>query len=390
MTAESDYTEALDWLFRQTRSGRERSPGVMAAAITELELRRPRQVVHVVGTNGKGTVSSMIAAGMQTAGTRSGLFISPHVEDFRERISVDGRLVGREEVVSFVQKVREGDGPADLAFFEYCLALALDHFCRQGADFAVLEAGVGARHDATLAVGNTVLTVVTSIALDHTQTLGETVSLITADKAAAIRPGVPVVTAEHGPARQVLEMVALEAGSRFYHPDTRPDLFRVGQAASGTGTRALNQRLAAAALRVLGAGEAEVEAGISLRALPGRGERFEIQGRQVLLDGAHDPAAAAALTRGLQPGYTLIYGGLGRKQREATCAVLAERAGPVISTAVQPEDPLQFSGARLIADNRAALQAALAATRPGGLIVIAGSLYLAGSMRPLLSELAVA
>ncbi len=387
MTTESEYSQALEWLFGQTRSGRERSPAVMAAAIRQLGLQLPRRVAHVVGTNGKGTVSSMIAAGMQATGITAGLFISPHVEDFRERMSVDGQLIGRDEVVQFVQRMRAADDLPDLAFFEYSLALALEHFSRKGAHFVALEAGVGARHDATMAVGNTALTVVTSIALDHTQTLGDTVSLIAADKAAAIRPGVPVVTAEQGEAREVIEAVAAEAGSPLHHPDTHPELFSVPADVLSQGTRAFNQRLAAAGLRVLGADEAAVRSGVSRRALPGRGERFLVSGRQVLLDGAHDPAAARALVQGLEPGYTLIYGGLGRKQRQATCAVLAEGAAHVISTAVQPEEALAFEGARLISDNREALEAALATAGPGGLVVIAGSLYLAGSMRPLLSVL---
>lgn len=388
MTAESDYQRALEWLFRQTRSGRERSPAVMGAALKQLGLLSPQQVVHVVGTNGKGTVSSMIAAGMQAGGTRSGLFISPHVEDFRERISMDGQLIGSEEVVRFVERMRAGSGLPGLAFFEYSLALALEHFNRNGADFVALEAGVGARNDATMAVENVILTVVTSIALDHTQTLGDTVSLIAADKSAAIRPGVPVVTAEHGAARQVLEEAAAGAGSPFYHPADHAELFTISEENSSHGTRGLNQRLAAAALRVLGAGEAAVKAGISLPALPGRGELFHIEGRRVLLDGAHDPAAAQALVSGLETGYTLLYGGLGRKQREATCSVLAAKAGHVISTTVQPETALQFPDAQVISDNREALEAALEAAGPDGLVVVAGSLYLAGSMRPLLSELA--
>lgn len=388
MTVAAGYPAALSWLFSRTRQGADRSPARMAALMTELGLTPPLAVAHVVGTNGKGTVSAMIAAGMQAAGTRTGLFISPHVEEFRERISVAGRQISEAEVTAFVQRVQPGAGERDAAFFEYVLALALEHFAAERVGFVALEAGVGASNDATLAVGNTVLTVITSIALDHTQTLGDTVTLIAAEKAAAIVPGAPVVTAATGEVLDVIRARAHHTGSELIVPATHAGLFELPDGTAAGGTRQLNQRLAAAALRRLGVSEAAVASGVTRPPLPARGERFWVRGTEVVLDGAHDPAAAAALTAGLPAGYVLVYGGLGRKQREATCAELAEDAAAVFSTAVAPEEPLRPEGATVIPDNRAALEAALEAAGPGGVVVIAGSLYLAGSMRPLLLQLA--
>lgn len=380
------YAEALDWLFVRTRAGRERSVTRMARLIGQLQLTVPPKVAHVVGTNGKGTVSAMLAAGLQAQGETTGLFISPHVTDYRERISVNGRQIPEREVTQFVTELH-GTVAAEAAFFELTLALALRHFAERQVSFLVLEAGVGARNDATSAVGNTVLTVVTSIAADHQETLGTTIAEITADKAAAIRPGQPLVTANQGEALRVLRRTALEQGSPLYHPADDPRLFSVPAGLRAQGTRAENQRLAAAALRLLGASEEAVAAGVSRPALPGRGERFRIRGRTVLLDGAHDPAAARALVAGLEPGYVLLYAGLGRKQRLLTCRQLASGAASVISTDVAGHEPLDWPGAQVIKGSHAAFTAALALTPPAGLLVIAGSLYLAGELRPLLSEL---
>lgn len=388
MTVAAGYPAALDWLFSRTRHGAGRSPARMAALLAELGLQPPPAVAHVVGTNGKGTVSAMLAAGLQAAGTRTGLFISPHVEEFRERITVNGRQVSEAEVTAFVQRIQPDADLRDAAFFEYTLALALQHFAAEHVGFVVLEAGVGARNDATLAVGNTVLTVMTSIALDHTQTLGESVELIAAEKAAAIVPGAPVVTAATGSVLEVIRAAAGQTGSELVVPATHRELFQVPPGSGAAGTRLLNQQLAAAGLRLLGVSEEAVRAGVSRPPLPARGERFRVLGTEVVLDGAHDPAAAAALVEDLPAGYVLVYGGLGRKQREATCSVLARNASMVISTAVEPEDPLEPASATVIRDNRAAIEAALEAAGPAGLVVIAGSLYLAGSMRPLLLQLA--
>lgn len=388
MTTRTAYAEALQWLFARTRSGRERSPEHMLSLMSALNLARPPRVAHVVGTNGKGTVSSMIAEGMQATGQTVGLFVSPHVEDYRERISVNGELIAEHEVTEFVEQVRSGNtGNDNHAFFELTLALALAHFERRSVDFVALEAGVGARHDATMAVGNTVLTVVSSIALDHTETLGASVRTITADKAAAIRPGIPAVTAVTGEALEVLQETAASGGSPLFHPAGNEELFSLPAEDQATGARLANQRLAAAALRLLGADEAAVTRGISRPALPGRAETFIVRDTRVLLDGAHDPAAAAVLVSGLEQGYTLLYGGLGRKNRLGTAEVLAAKAGQVISTSVPPDDPLDWPSARINADPEQALEEALRVTPEGGLVLIAGSLYLAGRLRPLLREL---
>lgn len=383
------YAEALDWLFLQTRAGRERSPERMAQLMNDYGLLSPARIVHVVGTNGKGTVSAMIEAGLTYSGLRTGLFISPHVEDYRERISVSGERISAGEVSRFVQQLQHK--PVDAAFFELSLLLALRHFQARQVETLVLEAGVGARNDATLALGNTVLTVISSISLDHTTTLGDTLALIAEDKSAAIRPRVPVVTAESGEVLEVIARTALEMDSPLHHPTTHPELFEVPASSASPGTRGRNQALAAASLRLLGVGtDGVLQAGTGRPPLPGRGEWFNVSGRQVLLDGAHDPSAAAELVRPLAAGYTLLYAGLGRKQRQETLSVLAGKARAVFLTELGQDGTAEWTGASIVSDNRAALEAALAATEAGGTLLISGSLYLAGSLRPSILELAQA
>ncbi len=370
--------EFLSWLYARTRAGAARSLQPMRRLIEELQLQVPASVAHVAGTNGKGSVTSMIAAGVSHSGVVTGRFTSPHVETFNERIAVDGRLISDGELMELAPLLY-GAGEPVPSFFELVLALALLHFERRGVGFLALEAGVGALNDATSALGNTVVTVLTSMALDHQETLGEDLASIVRDKSAAIRPGRPVVTAETGVALQVIADVAAAAGSRLVHPDTDPELFALD--APDAGVRGINQRLAAAALRVLELPEDSVTAGVSSPPLPGRAEKYMVDGIPVLLDGAHDPAAARALAESQAESYTLIFASLARKQYGATLEALSARAAEVILTTVAGES---VPGA---VSQEEALDRAIRAGRP---VVIAGSLYLAGEYRPLLRKSAEA
>lgn len=393
---ETEYQNALQWLFTRTRSGAARAPARMQALLNAVQLSALPKVAHVAGTNGKGTVTHTIAAGLNAAGIRTGRFISPHVQDFSERIEVAGVPISHAEVTAAIHRYQQLPLQPAPAFFELTLALALEHFQQQQVEFAAIEAGIGARNDATIALGNTVITVLTSIALDHTDVLGSTISEITRDKAGAIRSGVPVVTAEEGEALVVIREISEKLGSPLLHPRLQPELFALPAAAwlpAQGSTRWLNLRLAAAALRQLGVNEEAVLEALQAPPLPGRGELFNIDGVRILLDGAHDPAAAVSLRRSLpafspvsseQQPYTLIFAAQQRKQVLATLEPLAEDANKVILTSVNGQEPLQGTPYERIADPEQALEAALQATPSGGLIVIAGSLYLAGAFRSLL------
>jgi dihydrofolate synthase/folylpolyglutamate synthase len=392
-TLERAYGRSLDWLYRQTRGEAPRDPGRMTALMEALGLGVPARTVHVVGTNGKGTVTAMTAAAASAAGLRSGRFISPHVEDFSERISVDGVPIGREEVVSFVERVRSMKLPHAPAFFELCLALALEHFGRMGVGFAAIEAGVGARRDATMAVGNTCCVALTPIALDHLETLGPGLQDIARDKSAAIRPGVPAASApQTAEVLAVLESAAAAQGTSLEvdHPDSEIFAPPPGLGRQPDPVRLRNQRLACATARLaLAVPDEALLAGLEIAPLPGRGERFLVGDVDVLLDGAHDPAAGAALAERAGREYVLLFGSLRRKQGEATFRALEPQARRAFLTSVgdEPISVAPSPSRTLIEDPREALQEALAACPPGGLLVIGGSLYLAGALRPLLRRL---
>ena len=282
------------------------------------------------------------------------------------------------------------------AFFEWTLALALTAFARARLSWAVVEAGVGGARDATRALTGVRLVVLTNVTPDHLETLGPDLASIARDKAGALRPGIPAVTGARGDALEVVRAEARRRGAPLFIESSGQPLFDLPALSRDLGTtRTANARLAAAALRLLGAPEQAVAAGIAAPPLPGRGERFQIRGCEVLLDGAHDPAAAEALAAGLEPGFVLLFGALARKQAAATLAALERGAAAVVLTeaALGEQPPSVRSGDRFVADPARALDLALAlaardaSRRPDGpppRVVVAGSLYLAGRLRPLL------
>jgi dihydrofolate synthase/folylpolyglutamate synthase len=155
--------------------------------------------VHVAGTNGKGSVSHMTAAVLQGAGSKTGLYTSPHLRDFRERIRIDGETITQEAVIDFAEQHLETMRALRMSFFEATMCMAFDWFARSGVDVAVVEAGLGGRLDSTNILTPQV-SVITNIGLDHQQFLGETIAEIAAEKAGIIKRGVPVVVGEHGEA----------------------------------------------------------------------------------------------------------------------------------------------------------------------------------------------
>jgi len=151
--------------------------------------------IHVAGTNGKGSVSHMIASVLQEAGYSTGLYTSPHLKDFRERIRIDGRMIPKREVTSFIRKHKAVIASMKPSFFEMTVALAFDYFARAGVDIAVIETGLGGRLDSTNII-NPKLSVITNIGHDHADLLGDTLMKIAWEKAGIIKRGAPVVISE--------------------------------------------------------------------------------------------------------------------------------------------------------------------------------------------------
>lgn len=219
-----DYQDTLAYLynsvpmFQQVGSAAYKSGLENTLALDEHFGHPHRQfkTIHIAGTNGKGSCSHTIAAILQSAGYRVGLYTSPHLVDFRERIRVNGTPISKEEVVRFVEQERAFFEPLQPSFFELTTALAFKHFAESKVDVAVIEVGLGGRLDCTNII-TPVLSIITNISLDHTQFLGHTLAEIAAEKAGIIKQNIPVVIGETTPeTRPVFERKAQEVGAPIY------------------------------------------------------------------------------------------------------------------------------------------------------------------------------
>ena len=189
--------------------------------------------IHVGGTNGKGSVSHTLAAVLQKCGYKVGLYTSPHLVDFRERIRVNGEMISENYVVDFVEKERAFFEPLSPSFFEVTTAMAFKYFADQQVDVVVVEVGLGGRMDCTNII-TPLVSVITNISYDHTQFLGDTLSKIASEKAGIIKAGVPVVIGEtHEETRPVFEAKAQETGSKIVFADNNPEILQAVPIAHG-------------------------------------------------------------------------------------------------------------------------------------------------------------
>lgn len=195
--------------------------------------------IHVGGTNGKGSVSHILAAVCQAAGLKTGLYISPHYRDFRERIKVNGNYIPRKAVVEFVVSNRQKIEEIQPSFFELCVAMAFDHFARERVDVAIVEVGLGGRLDSTNII-TPKLSVITNISYDHMNMLGDTLTLIAGEKAGIIKPGVPVVIGEtHPESAPVFREKARSTDSEIIFADQHVEVTPVREIIQERGIRTL-------------------------------------------------------------------------------------------------------------------------------------------------------
>lgn len=177
------------------------------------------RTVHIAGTNGKGSTSNMLASILQEQGMKVGLFTSPHLKDFRERIRINGKMISKREVIDFVRLHQSLFTRIAPSFFEMTAAMAFDHFRKHQVDIAVIEVGLGGRLDSTNVI-KPLLSVITNISFDHTQFLGDTLDKIAAEKAGIIKPGIPVVIGEtQVETQQVFRKKAQEKGTEIVFAD---------------------------------------------------------------------------------------------------------------------------------------------------------------------------
>jgi dihydrofolate synthase / folylpolyglutamate synthase len=371
-------------------------------------------LVQVAGTNGKGSTAAMLAAILKAAGRRVGLYTSPHLVSFRERIRVDGEAIAEDDVADGFDAIATLVARIDATMFEATTALALDHFAREAVDVAVLEVGLGGRLDATT-VGVPAVSVIARIDLDHQEVLGPTLAAIAREKSAIIRSGVAVASAQAPEAAAVLIERAAATGvpllleGRDLSVQVRArdlsgqtlDLAGPGWRLQGVRIPLLgifqpsNALLAAAAAHVLDIGPEAIRAGLARARWPGRFEVLRYRDRQVVLDGAHNPAGARALAASLDEWFdgaamTLIFGALRDKDAAGMLAPLVARARRVILTAssspraAAPDElrahvPAGTGSVETVATPAEALARAECAPRTP-ILCVAGSLSLIGDV----------
>ena len=399
-----NYSDALAWLYATQLTGIKLGLETVHRLLDALAFdSRAVKIFHVAGTNGKGSTCAMLDAVCRAQGYRTGLYTSPHLISFRERIQFDGRPIPEAAVAEGLTHLRalSADWTPPPTFFEFTTALALDWLRRQHTEIIVVETGLGGRLDATNAVTPAV-SVITAIDFDHTAWLGDTLALIAGEKAGIIKPGVPVVSAPQEPeAAEVIARVA-EAQRAPLHVVTTPLPADWPLALAGSHQRAN----AALALDALHAADIETtekarRAGLAQVEWPGRFQRLE-NGR-VVLDGAHNPAAARRLAHTWHEEFgdhhraTVILGVLRDKDIPAICRALEPLAARFLTVPTRnprtasPQElcdalalvaPAGGPGARALPGVAAALDAAREFPEP---ILVTGSFFLVGETLALLT-----
>ena len=362
------------------------------------------QFIHVAGTNGKGSTCAMLESIYRAAGLRVGMFTSPHLVSFRERIQVNRQLIQECELVWLVEEIqpllKEFSGDNHLTLFEVVSVMALKFFAEQKCGLVIWETGLGGRLDATNIV-TPLASVITNIAFDHQQWLGDTLEKIAAEKAGIIKPGVPVITATDVPeALAVIKKVAGEKNAPLTIVKTDDVELRLARTLTPPllgDHQKTNAALALATVEVLQeqipVSENQILDGLTNVNWPGRLQLIQKQnGQKILLDGAHNVAGAETLRTTLEKHFAknrplLIFGALADKDWPDICRTLAPLAAKIFTVPVASErtakaDELAktFRSANPEATVTAFenLAAALNASKDEPFVVITGSLYLVG------------
>ncbi len=406
------YQEAANFLSGLTETrikpGLERITRVLKV-LGHPESAYPQIVIG--GTNGKGSTAAFACSILEAAGYRTGLYTSPHLRNFEERIRVGGRLLSSEEFASLVADIRDTD--VDLSYFEFATAMALLHFSRSGIDIALLEVGLGGRWDATNAV-DPLVSVVTGVAMDHGDWLGETLEQVALEKTQILRPGKPGIFGKIPP--EVKETVLGEArsiGARIRLLGEDYHLAPAGDKLVYTGSRwsidGLEPGLkgpfqlsnAACALAAIESLEESgfhiptfaVRKGLAEVAWPGR---FHVvrESPRLIVDSAHNPDAVGALVNaleGCEKPLVWLFSALEDKDIRGMAELMGNRGGTVFL--VELDHPRAasvdrlaetFSGTGLEYFRESSIfsgmENAVAKAGAGGTVVVAGSVYLAGSV----------
>ena len=375
-------------------------------------------VVHLAGTNGKGSTQAMIRAGLEAGGLTVHAYTSPHLARFHERIRVAGKIISEPDLLELLETVYVANGGETITYFEITTVAAFLAFAEAAADWTLLEVGLGGRHDATNVVDNPVLTIITKVDLDHQQFLGETITEIAGQKAGIIKRGIPVIIGpQHEEGMEVIEAEAarLDAPTISFgqHWHVREEHGRmVFEDESGLldlpvpnlrGPHQLaNAGMAIAALRYLGLGEVAAHGAVTNAYWPARMQRLRTGPlveaapmAELWLDGGHNPAAGEALAETLKTlpkrPTRLICGMLATKDVAGYLLPLASVveslhavAIPGESATLPAEDTAEASKSvglpTVIAQTVQDALADIVKSDPAARILVCGSLYLAGAV----------
>ena len=398
----SDPMLGVGWNVRASRAARWRLGRTRALLRLAGRPDRGMRVVLIAGTKGKGSTAAFLASILHVAGVRAGLFTSPHLQTYRERVRIDGAMLRAADFARAIARLRplvsrlrrEHPAAGEPTTFELTLMLAMRAFAERGCAVAIVEVGLGGRLDATNAL-HPDLSIITSISHDHTAILGRSLATIATEKAGIVRRGrIALVAAQRPVAAR-----AVGRACRGADADCRtvvPLGARATLALAGDHQRQ-NAALAMAAAVELGVAEPTIERGLRAAIWPARFER--VRGRPpIVLDGAHNGASADALARTLRQErrgrrLVLVVGINRDKDARAVLEPLVRIASTVIVTrsgsprAAEPTDVARAAGratdrpVRIVADVRTAIAAARADAGPEGLVCVAGSLALVGDAR---------
>jgi dihydrofolate synthase/folylpolyglutamate synthase len=387
----------------------------LLAALGHPERRLP-PVIHIAGTNGKGSTQAMIRAGLEGAGKSVHAYTSPHLARFHERIRLAGELIGEDALAALLDECITANGPDAITFFEATTCAGMLAFARMPADYLLLEVGLGGRLDATNVIDRPALTIITPVSLDHQQYLGDTVALIAAEKAGIIKRGVPVIVGpQHPDGLVVIEARAARMGAQVYAHGQQWHCFAdrgrmVFQDENGLLDLPLpnlpgphqieNAGAAIMALRVLGVGDAE--AAVTRAEWPARMQRLRhgplidaAPQVELWLDGGHNPAGGMAVAATLAQMPTrpthLICGMLNTKDIGGYLRPLAPHVTTLSAVSIPGEAatlPASATHAAALAAGMKAVEAAsvldalraIAGVDPTARVLICGSLYLAGQV----------
>ncbi|MGN0186666.1 MAG: bifunctional folylpolyglutamate synthase/dihydrofolate synthase [Paludibacteraceae bacterium] len=398
------YAEAIDYLYEHAPMFQAHGRGAYKSGLdTTLALdahfghpHRTYRTIHIAGTNGKGSTSHLLASVLQCAGYKVGLYTSPHLRDFDERIRINGSAIAHDRVAAFVAEHRALIDTLQPSFFEITTALAFLYFAEQHVDIAVIEVGLGGRLDCTNII-TPVLSVITNISLDHTDILGDTIAKIATEKAGIIKQGVPIVVGETQPETAPIFIAqAAKAHAPIIFADQLPRE-NVPPCALQGNYQAKNLKTVLAAIEQLQQCGLDITAHHVTDGLQQVVERTHLQGRwqtlanhpRIICDTGHNEGGIRYVTEQLrQQTYTrlhIVFGMVKDKNIDAVLQMLPREATYYFTQAHIPRaldatllqrQALSFGlCGNAYTDTRQALDAACKAATPDDLIFVGGSNY---------------